>query len=386
MPPKPAMTRTRLFALFCAATLASTIHAEEASLSTQREFWNADQLYQDFLAEFGKDTKSCYADYTINEGPPMPGGPQTMGQRWKKAVIAIDASGSMIGRIGGKPKMDAAKAAVRKFLDAVPPDAEIGLLAFGHRGSNTESGKSTSCNAVEMLSDVAKVDKAKLSAALDGVQATGWTPLAAAITQAGKSFPPASGEGEQVVFVVSDGLETCGGDPVAAAKALRQSQVKAVVNIIGFNIAAKDRKALEAVAQAGGGIFSQAANQRELEQRLRVEHANLQEWLDYDHAALSTKNANNTSTLEATNHANTCVLDITNGENTRFLTIANQMIRDGQTDAESRDEARERLAQRHRELKAEMEAFRKQAIDQMTAVNDRISAQRERVKATYHSN
>src|SRR5699024_10051640 len=109
----------------------------------------------------------------------------------------------------------------------------------------------------------------------DGIQATGWTPLAAAISKAGASFQPRAGMGEQVVFVVSDGLETCGGDPVAAARALHESEVHAIVNIIGFDIAAEDRRALEAVAAAGGGTFSAASDAATLRERLRVDYANL---------------------------------------------------------------------------------------------------------------
>jgi len=384
MLPKTAISSVLQLAV--AGTLAmmpAAVGAEELSLSAKREFWTADQLYEDFLADFGGDPKSCYIDYALREGPPPPDGPETMGSHWKKAIIAIDASGSMAGRLGGERKMDAAKTAVRRFLDTVPKDAEVGLLAFGHRGNNSESGKAESCAGVELLSVLATVDTKRISGVLDGVRATGWTPLAAAITKAGESFTPASGAGEQVVFVVSDGLETCGGDPVAAARALRESDVKAVVNIIGFNIPEKDRKALEAVADAGGGAFSHVANRKELEERLRVSNANLEEKLNYDTAALRVKNDNNTSALQASNHANTCVLDITNNESTRFLEISNRMTRDGQTDSESAREAYRRLRQRHDELKAEMQAFSGRAKAKMKAINDRIDEQRERVKSAY---
>lgn len=379
----PARSMGFFVALCALVATPSAFAAEEPALAAKREFWTAGQLYDDFLAEFGGDAHSCYTNYTIKEPPPLPDGPETMGAHWKKAIVAIDASGSMAGRAGGKRKMDAAKAAVRAFLKSVPEDAEVGLLAFGHRGNNEESGKAESCRSVELLSGIGKADAKALSAALDDVKATGWTPLAAAIAKAGESFTPTAGQGEQVVFVVSDGLETCGGNAVAAAKALRESEVKAVVNIIGFDIPVKHRKALEAVAEAGGGMFSHAANQRELEERLRVEYANLEERLAYDHIALTTKTDNNTSTLEATNHANTCVLDITNGESTRFLEISNRMVENGQTDSESTHEAYKRLRERHDKLKAEMQAFRDRAKAEMTAMNERIEKDRAHVKATY---
>lgn len=370
-----------LFALCSAAIMVSAAHAGEQSLSAKREFLTAEQLYDDFLADFGGDPKPCYADYTLREVAP-PDGPETMGRRWKKAIVALDASGSMMGRAGGARKMDAAKAAVRAFLKSAPAEAEIGLLAFGHRGSNKESDKARSCAAVELLAAPA-TDRNSVAGALDTLRATGWTPLAAAITKAGQSFTPAAGEGEQVIFVVSDGLETCRGDPVAAAKALHLSDTKAVVNIIGFDIPDRDRKALEAVADAGGGAFSHAADQKELEERLRVRYANLQEISDYDTASLQAKSDNNTSALEAASHANTCVLDIVNNERTTFLELTQKMVEAGQTDSESSRAAYKRLGERHEKLKADMRAFHDRVTTEMETVNARIEEQRARVKSEY---
>ena len=375
--------RTTVLAASFLPLLASSVSAQDLTLSTKREFWTAEQLYDDFLADFGGDTKPCYKSYHLKQPPPMPDGPETAGRRWKKAIVAIDASGSMAGRVGGEQKMDAAKAAVNTFLSKVPKDAEVGLLAFGHEGSNDEKGKALSCKGVQLISPLGTVNPAKLSDALKQVKATGWTPLAAAITKAGASFTAASGEGEQVVFVVSDGLETCGGDPVAAAKALHESDVKAVGNIIGFNIPQKDRQALKAVADAGGGAFSEAANRKELEEKLRVKTANLQEKSAYDRLAVLTKTENNTAALMAASHANTCVLTSVNKESTKFLQMANRMVNNGQTDAESKREAYQRLRERHEKLKAEQAQFSERAKAEMNAINDRIQADRERVDASY---
>lgn len=81
----------------------------------------------------------------------------------------------------------------------------------------------------------------------------GWTPLAAAITAASSQPGPRG-----VVYVVSDGIETCGGDPVAAAQRAHAAQV--VVNVVGFGIADRaEEAALRAVAAAGGGRYLPAA-------------------------------------------------------------------------------------------------------------------------------
>ncbi len=66
--------------------------------------------------------------------------------------------------------------------------------------------------------------------------------------------------GAQVIYVVSDGNETCGGDPVAAARAINAGDTHAIVNIIGFDLPAIDRVALGKVAQAGGGALIDIAD------------------------------------------------------------------------------------------------------------------------------
>jgi Ca-activated chloride channel family protein len=88
--------------------------------------------------------------------------------------------------------------------------------------------------------------------------------LAAAIAEAGRSFTPTETPGAQIVYIVSDGEETCGGDPVAAARSLHEGEVQAVINIIGFDLAESDRAQLRAVAAAGGGTFVEAEGPSEL--------------------------------------------------------------------------------------------------------------------------
>ncbi|MDV2686890.1 hypothetical protein RYX56_21290, partial [Alkalihalophilus lindianensis] len=68
-------------------------------------------------------------------------------------------------------------------------------------------------------------------------------------------FEKAKLSGQNIIYVVSDGIETCNGDPVKAAKDLHDSNIKAVVNIIGFDVDNSGQKQLLAVAEAGGGQF-----------------------------------------------------------------------------------------------------------------------------------
>ena len=111
---------------------------------------------------------------------------------------------------------------------------------------------------------------------MEEVAPVGWTPLATAIEDAQGDIP--AGATDSIVYVVTDGLETCGGDPVAAAQSLAGADVRPVVNVVGFQTGDADQAALAAIADAGGGEFTAAGSGAELdayweEERRRMDQA-----------------------------------------------------------------------------------------------------------------
>ena len=85
-----------------------------------------------------------------------------------------------------------------------------------------------------------------------------------------------------IVYVVSDGIETCNGDPVKAAKDLVSSDIQTVVNIIGFDVDNEGQKLLKNVASAGNGEFTYVQSERDLKRYLRAQYEEIQQaWLDW---------------------------------------------------------------------------------------------------------
>ena len=66
-------------------------------------------------------------------------------------ILAIDASGSMAGSIGGETKMEIAKREAVSFLSELDENISVGLVVYGHRGNNKEDGKAESCTSSEMI-------------------------------------------------------------------------------------------------------------------------------------------------------------------------------------------------------------------------------------------
>jgi hypothetical protein len=182
----------------------------------------------------------------------------------KNVVILIDSSGSMAGRVNGKTKMAEAKKAVKEFAASLEGDIRIAIRAYGHKGTNQKKDKELSCASTEELYPLSAYQEERFTQVIDSLKPSGWTPLAAAIRGAGEDLASAHPEDENIVYVVSDGIESCGGDPVKEAKALHQSKIKAVVNIIGFDLDQNSRKSLEQVAKAGGGEFTHVRSAQEM--------------------------------------------------------------------------------------------------------------------------
>ncbi len=77
------------------------------------------------------------------------------------------------------------------------------------------------------------------------------------------------GEGEATVLLISDGIETCGGDPCAVVAALRQKGIKLVVHVVGFDVRGAAVEQLQCIARAGGGGYFQANDTSGLRQALQ---------------------------------------------------------------------------------------------------------------------
>ncbi|GIP26677.1 hypothetical protein J23TS9_18070 [Paenibacillus sp. J23TS9] len=191
--------------------------------------------------------------------------------------ILLDASGSMKAQINGKSKMDSAKEAIQIFADKLPQNAEVSLRVYGHKGTGSQKDKQVSCNSTEEIFHGLGDQTNQMNTALQGVKPAGWTPIANALKSVKQDINPETTD--SVVYVVSDGIETCGGNPVQVAKELNQSEVKTVVNIIGFNVDNEGQKLLRQVATSGGGEFTSVDNDESLKNYLNEAYAKLQgEW------------------------------------------------------------------------------------------------------------
>lgn len=179
-----------------------------------------------------------------------------------KALIMLDASSSMLLDVDGEQKMKIAKSAVRSFAKTIGAASDVSLYVYGHAGSQENKDKQLSCSTIEEVYPLQKFKEEKFYKSVDEVEARGWTPLAGAIKKAREVSQ--SIDGDITLYIVSDGAETCDGNPIEEAKLFVQGEKNRKVNIIGFNVGKNDENQLMAVAQAGNGEYFSAKNTEEL--------------------------------------------------------------------------------------------------------------------------
>lgn len=184
--------------------------------------------------------------------------------------LILDSSGSMGEKIGTETRMQIAKRVLKRVVAAIPEreGINVGFRLYGHRGNNRQSGKAVSCRSSDLLVPIDGVDKPAINAQVDRAQPTGWTPLAYSLGRAGADMPLAGDGVVNAVVLLTDGLETCGGDPCAVAGALNQSAVGLVTHVIGFALDRTERRTLQCIADEGGGLLLGATNADELSNAL----------------------------------------------------------------------------------------------------------------------
>ena len=176
----------------------------------------------------------------------------TSAQAQNNVMVIFDASGSMKRSAGAETRIVAAKRIVSETLATMPPSVRTGLLTFGHR-------RAKDCSDIEVVSPIGADESRTQARMVQGFDAIGETPIAAALDRAGQSMKAFNGQSNSIVLV-TDGIEECRGDPCAAADRLNALGVGVKVHVVGFALKANESNSLQCVVQKTGGRYFDAAD------------------------------------------------------------------------------------------------------------------------------
>ena len=172
--------------------------------------------------------------------------------------LILDASGSMLQRLDGKRRIAIAREVLTDAVTKhIPAGTATALRVFGHQEPNA-------CRT-DLVIPLGPLEPVTAARALAGIDARNLarTPIADSLQRVEADLKGV--KGSKVVVLVTDGEETCDGDPAAVIEKLRDKGFDLTLNIVGFAIGDSELEAqFSSWAELGGGQYFAASDQHGL--------------------------------------------------------------------------------------------------------------------------
>ncbi|MGM0841382.1 MAG: vWA domain-containing protein [Bacillota bacterium] len=298
-------------------------------------------------------------------------------------ALLIDSSGSMKAEVSGESKMSLAKESLSNLAKELPESVNVSLIAFGHKGTGSDADKEMSCKAVESFSPLQPYDEAAFSESLSKFNPMGWTPLASSIELANEQLSTHHNDDtENFIYVVSDGIETCDGDPVAAAEKVKADNTNVKINIIGFDVDTEADEQLKKVAEAGGGEYASVKTKQQLSEIENVwkEAVNKNTWRWW---AVHRFSDNVWTTVDHYNALRDIVStyqSILRNEQKRMIQTLNLLEKDDLIDSEKRSAISSLLDDRQEKIRNYLNDLESTKHDEVKTVSDELDKRLDAIK------
>ena len=156
-----------------------------------------------------------------------------------RLLFVLDGSGSMRANWEGKTRMQIAKRALSKIVDSlkINKNVELGLRVYGHQFDR----KHQNCQDSKLEVPFGENSHTNIISKLKTIVPQGVTPISISLEKAANDFPK-DPKYRNVIIIITDGLESCGGDPCAVSQALQKKHIFLQPFIVGIGMTKKDAK------------------------------------------------------------------------------------------------------------------------------------------------
>ncbi len=176
-------------------------------------------------------------------------------------LFLMDCSFSMKEKMADhEQRIEAAKQVLQNALAHIPGDVNIGLRVFGQGDSNGRMGNfMDDCQRTALLVPLGQGNRRAIIEQVRNLRAFGMTPLEYALRQCAQ-FDFAGAQGKKVIILISDGADTCGGDPCRFISLLPQYGIKIKVDVVGLDLKHDKaaREQLNCITENSGGKYYDA--------------------------------------------------------------------------------------------------------------------------------
>jgi Ca-activated chloride channel family protein len=162
-----------------------------------------------------------------------------------RILFMLDASGSMYAKWENTLRITVAKKMLAQFVDSLRADEnlELGLRVYGHQFDR----RLHKCNDSKLEVPFSANNHDAIIQKLRLIKPKGTTPIAYSLEQAGSDFPSGD-DTRNIIIIITDGIESCDGDPCAVSLALQKKGIFLKPFVIGIGM---DKKFEEAFSCMG---------------------------------------------------------------------------------------------------------------------------------------
>lgn len=160
-----------------------------------------------------------------------------------RILFVFDASKSMNSKYQAASRMDGAKELFYKFIDSLSKDKtyQFALRMYGH----TVKYPPGDCKDSKLIVPFGANNIAVIKQKVKEAKPTGITPIEHSLTESANDFK--DNKSNNIVILITDGIEECGGDPCKARQKLMEKGIVFKPFIIGIGLSPEQIKTFECV-------------------------------------------------------------------------------------------------------------------------------------------
>ena len=180
-----------------------------------------------------------------------------------RVLFIFDASQSMYAQWDGNSRMEIAKELLSNMLDSLDnkENLQVGLRCYGHQKTSPPQDCRDTRLEVPFGNNTIPAIKKRLKT----LRPKGTTPIAKALESGALDFPAVTSNSRNIVILITDGIEECGGDPCAVSKLYQEKKIILKPFVIGIGLSEEYKNNFECV-----GTFYDARNPDEFKNILDV--------------------------------------------------------------------------------------------------------------------
>lgn len=160
-----------------------------------------------------------------------------------RILFVFDASNSMVARHANSNRIESAKQLFYRFIDSLSKNKtySFALRMYGH----TVKYPPGDCKDSKLVVPFSKNNIPQIKAKVAAAVPTGITPIEHSLTESANDFLDKNAT--NMVILITDGIEECGGDPCSARQKLLEKGIVFKPFIIGIGLTPEQIKTFECV-------------------------------------------------------------------------------------------------------------------------------------------